>query len=316
MGAMEYNDYYKVLGIAKNASQEDIKKAYRKLAIQYHPDKNKSDKQAEERFKEVGEAYEVLKDPEKRRKYDQLGANWKNYQNGGFDFSNFGGATNHRGSSFFSDMFGTHREDGFSDFFNSFFGGFDPNEASSGFTQQPYSQKGRDYRAEIQLSLSEAYMGTSRILNVNGQKLRANIKPGAYHGLELRLKSKGGNGVNGGLPGDIYLKIKVLPQEPYAVDGNNLTITTHIDLYTSVLGGKIEVNTLSGKLMLQVPKGSQHGSGLRLKGKGMPIYGNPGKFGDLIIRLLIDIPQKLSKKEIDLFKQLKELSKQNVFSHH
>lgn len=315
---MEYKDYYRILGISKNASQEDIKKAYRKLAIQYHPDKNIDNKQAEERFKEIGEAYEVLKDPDKRRRYDQLGANWKNYQNAGagdFGFSHFNGANNGGSSSFFNDMFGNRRRGGFSDFFNAFFDGFAPNGASSGFNQQPYSQKGRDYRAEIQLSLSEAYSGTTRILNVDGQKLRVNIKPGAYNGLELRLKGKGGAGMNGGLQGDIYLKIKVLSQEPYAVNSNDLTITKSIDLYTSVLGGKIEVNTLSGKLVLQVPKGSQHGSKLRLKGKGMPVYGIPGKSGDLIIALHIHIPQKLSKKEINLFKQLKELNKKNIFSH-
>jgi len=255
---MDYKDYYKILEVPKNASQDDIKKAYRKLAIKYHPDKNKENRNSEERFKEIGEAYEVLKDPEKRAKYDQLGANWKQYQNagtGGFDFSQFGGASSggwpHFGGSF-GDMFG-NSSTGFSDFFNAFFGGFGENRTSR-TSGRAHARKGDDYRVTIEIGLSEAYPGTTRILNVNGQKLRVAIKPGAYDGLELRIKGKAGHGHDGGTPRDIYIKIKVLTDDRYEIQGNDLILKTEVDLYTAVLGGKIEIDTLSGKLGIPVPK--------------------------------------------------------------
>ncbi|MFW6257313.1 MAG: DnaJ domain-containing protein, partial [Prolixibacteraceae bacterium] len=250
---MDYKDYYKILGVSKDASQEEIKKAYRKLAVKYHPDKTKGDKQAEERFKEIGEAYAVLRDPEKRKKYDQLGANWKQYENagyegggGGFDFSQFGGQQPGGGSFHFEgnmeDIFGGGAGGDFSDFFNAFFGG--RGGGQSGFTgrrQQP--RKGQDLQAEMEISLYEAWHGTSRILNVDGNKLRVNIKPGTYHGQELRIKGKGGPGSAGGPGGDIYIKIKVQPDSNYQIDGNNLILKTDVDLYTAVLGGKKEIQT-------------------------------------------------------------------------
>ncbi len=321
---MEYKDYYKILGVLKNASQDEIKKAYRKLALKYHPDKTNGDKKAEERFKEIGEAYEVLKDPEKRKKYDQLGANWKQYENagygggGGFDFSQFGGQSPGGGRTFYyegdmGDIFGGSGG-GFSDFFNAFFGG--RGGAQSGFSGRQRPRKGQDLQAEMEISVYEAYHGTSRILNVDGKKLRVNIKPGSYDGLELRIKGKGGRGAAGGADGDIYIKIKVQPDSLYKTDGNNLTLKADIDLYTAVLGGKAEINTLAGKLNVPVPKGSQTGSKLRLIGKGMPIYGKPGQFGDLYVQLNVVIPKNLSQEEVNLFKKLKELRNNHVYSHN
>jgi curved DNA-binding protein len=317
---MDYKDYYKILGVSKNASQDEIKKAYRKLALKYHPDKTSGDKKSEERFKEIGEAYEVLKDSEKRKKYDQLGANWKQYEQagaGGFDFSQFRSGSPGGGSFYFEgdmgDIFGGSGG-GFSDFFNAFFGG--RGGAQSGFSGRQRPRKGQDLQAEMEISLYEAYHGTSRILNVDGKKLRVNIKPGSYDGLELRIKGKGGRGAAGGADGDIYIKIKVQPDSLYKTDGNNLTLKADIDLYTAVLGGKAEINTLAGKLNVPVPKGSQTGSKLRLKGKGMPVYGKTGQYGDLYVQLNVVIPKNLSQEEVNLFKKLKELRNNHVYSHN
>lgn len=315
---MNYKDYYQTLGVSKDASQDEIKKAYRKLAVKYHPDKNQGNKEAEERFKEVSEAYEVLRDPEKRKKYDKLGANWKQYENAGagaYDYSRAGAGAPGGGSYYFEgdlgDLFGqAGAGGGFSDFFNAFFGGGAGSQA--GFGGRSRSFKGSDLQAELEISLYEAYHGTSRILNVDGQKLRINIKPGAWNGQELRLKGKGAPGPGGGERGDIYIKIRVTSGDEYHIEGNNLTQKVNVDLYTAVLGGKKQINTLSGKLNVPVPKGSQTGKKLRLKGKGMPVYNSPGSFGDLFIELNVIIPKDLSAEEIQLFKKLKEL-RQKVY---
>jgi curved DNA-binding protein len=309
---MDYKDYYKILGVSKNASTDEIKKAYRKLAVKYHPDKNPGNKEAEARFKEISEAYEVLRDPEKRKKYDQLGSNWNQFQGagtGGFDFSQFGGGRRGKSRTYFSgnmnDLFGDS-DSGFSDFFNAFFGGF--GGSSGGFRQQAQQVKGQDLRSDLSISLSEAYHGTSRLLTVNGQKIKINIKPGAYNGQELRIKGKGGKGRNGGADGDIYLNIKVLPEKNYTIHGNDLMLKTDVDLYTAVLGGKININTLSGRLNINIPKGIQNGTKLRVKGKGMPVYGKSGTYGDLFLQLNILIPTNLSKKEEELFRQLMKMN--------
>ncbi len=310
---MEYKDYYKTLGVSKTAGQDEIKKAYRKLAVKFHPDKNPGNKQAEERFKEIGEAYEVLKDPEKRKKYDQLGSNWKQYEQagaGGWDGGPFssrggGGRTFHyEGDP--GDLFG-ETGGGFSDFFNAFFGNMGGSSQQFGGRSAGY--RGQDLQAEMEITLEEAYHGTSRILNVNGQKLRITTKPGAYDGQDLRIRGKGGPGMNGGSSGDIYIRIRVLPHNRFSREGNDLNVSEDVDLYTAILGGNIEVVTLSGRVNVPVAKGTQNGSRLRLKGKGMPVYGKPGTYGDLYVRLNIIIPKTLSREETELFRKLKSLQR-------
>ena len=305
---MDYKDYYKVLGVEKTASKDEIKKKYRKLAQKYHPDKNSGNKQAEEKFKEISEANQVLSDDEKRRKYDELGSNWNQFQQGGggggFDFSQFTGKRGGRsGRSGMEDIFGGSGR--FSDFFESFFGG--------GFQGDPQmargnrQTKGRDYEAEINLHLSDAYHGTSTILNVDGQKIKVNLAPGVTHGQLLRLKGKGGKSPDGGPDGNIILKINIINNTKFELDNTDLHTTTEVDLYTAVLGGKLTIETLKGPMNINIPKETPNGKILRLKGLGMPVYGKAGSFGDLYIKLQVSLPVNLSPKETELFKQLSEL---------
>lgn len=318
---MEYKDYYNILSVSKNASQDEIRKAYRKLAVKYHPDKNPGDSQAEERFKEINEAYEVLRDPEKRKKYDRLGANWKQFQHegaGGFDFSRFGGGAPGGESFYFEgdlgDLFGEGGEGGFSDFFKTFFGNF--GASPGGFRTCRPKTRGSDLKTELEISLQEAYHGTSRILNINGRKIRISIKPGAYTGQELRIKGKGAQGSHGGDSGNLYITLKVRPIEGCMVQGNDLVMKADVDLYTAVLGGKLTLDTPAGKLNVPVPAGSQNGSKLRLKGKGMPVYNRPGSYGDLYVQLYVVIPRNLTPEETRLFSRLKDLRKNNIHSYN
>ncbi len=313
---MEYKDYYKILGVDKKASQAEIKKAYRKLAVKYHPDKTKGDKALEEKFKDINEAYEVLSDPEKREKYDKLGANWKQFEQGGAGFDpNMWGNMGGGGSTFHfegdpSEIFG---EGGFSDFFNMFFGGGMGSGMGGGRTRsrrQPMPRKGHDYKVETTLTLEEAYHGTTRMLDIDGKKIRMKIKPGAYDGQKLRVKGKGGAGSHGGAAGDLYVHIRVAPHHLYRRNGDNLEQTVNVDLYTAVLGGKVTVNTFTGPVNVKIPAGTQNGKTLRLKGKGMPVYGKSGVFGDMLLKVNVVIPKHLTAKEKELFEKLREMSLQ------
>jgi curved DNA-binding protein len=246
---MEFKDYYKILGVDKNASQEEIKKSYRKLAMKYHPDRNQGNKEAEEKFKEVTEANEVLSDPDKRKKYDTLGSNWKQYQTGGqgFDsfYSNFGGKRGSRQYNFtgdFGDLFGN--VSGFSDFFESFFGG---SRSHPGGSHKARDRKGDNYEATLYIPLKEAYNGTTKEVSISGKKVRINIEAETRDGKKLRLKGLGGEGLNGGESGDLYLTIKIEKDPYFELDGDNLYYDLFLDLYTAVLGGKKIVRTLNGK---------------------------------------------------------------------
>lgn len=307
---MEFKDYYALLGIRKNASTEEIRKAYRRLATKYHPDKNPGDKTAENKFKEINEAKEVLTDPKKRKLYDQFGKDWKHYQaagaKGDFDWSKYarpsGGKTYTYQSDAgdFGDLFGSS---GFSDFFETLFGG-----RTASYQQNRSSRiKGQDRNADITISLEEAYHGTKRRISLNGQTINLNIKPGIQDGQRLRLGGKGSPGRGGGATGDLFLTIKTAHHSRFQRQGNDLYITVQVDLYTAILGGKVEVSTLNDNIKIDIPKETKNGKTLRLKGMGMPLYNHPGQYGDLYVKISVTIPDNLSKKERDLFQQLREL---------
>ncbi len=305
---MEFKDYYKILGVERNASAEEIKKAFRKLAIKYHPDKNPGDKTAEEKFKEINEANEVLSDPAKRKKYDELGSNWKNYQQDGnkaedFDWSRW--RTQNQGSR---QGFGTHggheemfTEGGeFSDFFESIFGG-------SGFGQRSTGRraaKGEDYRTETTISLEEAYSGTSRRIELNDETLDIKFKPGVKDKQVLRLKGKGGQGYNGGPRGDIYITVEIPEHPHYKRKENDLYCNAPVDLYTAILGGKQIIRTLKGNIRITISPGTDNSQTMRLKGMGMPIFGKAGEFGDLYVQVRIALPKNLSEEELELYREL------------
>lgn len=303
---MEYKDYYKILGVERNASQPDIKRAYRQLALQHHPDKNPDDKKAENRFKEINEAYEVIGDPAKRAKYDQLGSSYRNWESrghqGGFDWSQWsagtqGGVRVEVGD--LGDMLG-----GFSDFFNTIFGGM--GAQPQGFSQQIRS-KGRDIETSVSITLVEALHGTTRSFRRNGGQIEVTIPAGAKTGTKVRVSGKGQEGRGG--PGDLYLVVKVEPDPRFERKGNDLYTDVEVDLYTAVLGGEITVTTLTGEVILTITPGSQPGQAYRLKGRGMPDLKRKNHYGDLYARLDIKLPTKLSKKEKQLFKELADMKK-------
>lgn len=316
---MKYKDYYKVLGVQKSASQKEIKKAYRKLASRYHPDKNPDDPKSEEKFKEINEAYEVVGDPEKRKKYDQLGANWDAYQQGGYDQTQFRGRSGPRGQTYYyqgdaSDMFG---EGGFSDFFKRFFGGGPGGDSFHSFGgERPYRGRnaGRDVKAELPITLLEAWQGSRRTFELNGEKLRITIKPGAYDGQQLRIKGKGASATQGGPRGNLYLVLRLQSDPRFERQGNDLVHDLKVDLYTAVLGGKVEVPTLSGNVVMNIPAGTESGKMLRLRGKGMPHYDHPKRHGDLLVKVQVEIPRRLSAEEKRLFEKLRELQKNKTKS--
>ncbi len=302
---MDYKDYYKILGVDKKASQEEIKKAYRKLAVKYHPDKNKDNKAAEEKFKLANEANEVLSDPKKRKKYDELGENWRQYEHAGAgqgarrQGNGQGGPFTYEGD--FGDMFGPGGgPSGFSDFFEQFFGG----SGHAGRQGGRADFKGQDYESEMEITLEEAYHGTNRLIQLENEKLRITTKPGTYEDQLLRIKGKGGKGSKDH-HGDLYVRIRVKSHPQFIRKGDDLHTIHTIDLYTAVLGGSAIVDTLSGQLKVKIPAGTQNGKIIRLKGQGMPIYAKSNMFGDLYVQLQVHIPEALTDKQRELFEELK-----------
>jgi curved DNA-binding protein len=302
---MEYKDYYKILGVERNANEEEIKRAYRKLALKYHPDKNPGDKNAEDRFKEINEAYDVLGDPTKRSKYDQLGSSYRAWermggQPGGFDWSQWasgtpGGVRIEVGD--LGDLFG-----GFSDFFNAIFGGMAGQ--SQDFTSRPHS-RARDIEQPVSISLAEAYNGTTRLVRVDGRQIEVKIPPGAKTGTKVRLNLKKDSGQLD--MGNLFLLVNVAPDPVFERKGEDLYIDVDLDLYSAILGCETRIKTLSGDVMLTIPPGSQPGQSFRLKGRGMPKLRKPSQHGDLYARLQIELPRRLSDQERDLFQQLAKL---------
>ena len=318
---MEYKDYYKTLGVNKNATDKEIKSAFRKLARKHHPDVNPNDPQAEARIKEINEAYEVLGDSEKRAKYDQLGTDWQDWQRGGgrpgdFDWSRWttapGGERAHvryGTPEDLEDLFGSGSP--FSDFFDSIFGGLGGRARGFGGTQgserQSRLRRGQDLEHEIEISLAEAFHGTTRLLSKDGRRLEVRIPPGAKTGTRVRVRGEGGGGVTGGQAGDLYLKVRVATDARFERKGDDLHMSVPVDLYTAVLGGEVRVATLAGEVKLKVPAGSQNGQVFRLRGKGMPKLRQPAEHGDLYARLDVRLPTNLTPEQRELFEQLRRL---------
>lgn len=288
-------DYYDVLGINRQASQDDIKKAFRKQAKQYHPDANPDNPQAESRFKEVNEAYEVLSDEEKRAQYDRFGENWKQWQ----------GAGGQAGADYvnMADM---------EDILNSVFGGFGGDRRTSrrgsGFSRVYNVDKrdGKDIEQSVQISLREAYDGTVRLINKNGRQIRVNIPAGANTGTRVRLSGEGEPGMNGGRTGDLYLVTEVADDSQFERQGDDLYVDVKVDVFTAMLGGEVEVPTMTRPVKLKVPTGTQSGQRLRLTGKGMPIMRRQGEHGNLYARILVTVPEKLNDKQRALVEELRD----------
>jgi curved DNA-binding protein len=289
---MEFIDYYNVLGLQKNASADDIKKAYRKLAKQYHPDANPDDATAKKKFQQINEANEVLSDPENRKKYDKYGKDWQHSD--AFE-------QQARQRQQYSQQFGGQESDsGFSDFFSSMFGG--------GGRRSTGKQKGQDLNANFQLNLSDTFKTHQQTITVNGKNIRITIPAGIEDGQVIKLKGYGQTSPNGGTAGDLYLTFKLNNDTFFKRVGNDLQITQEIDLYTAVLGGEITLNTLHGKVKLKVKPETQNNTKIRLKGKGFPVYKQEDVFGDLFVTYHVKLPTNLSEKEIELFTALQKIN--------
>lgn len=306
---MQYRDYYKILGVDKDATQEEIKKAYRKLAKAYHPDANPGDKKAEEKFKEISEAYEVLGNEEKRRQYDQLGSTF-NFTNGfDFDPSQFG-------FNNFRYEFRSTGNTGFSDFFNMFFGdgGINLDDffgGRTGFSRRgtgSFMQRGQDKEVEIKISLLDGLKGSEKLIAIDTphgrKKLAVKIPKGIMPGGKIRLKGQGGKGINGGPDGDLLLTVQ-FKEEEYTLKGYDIVQNIEITPWLAALGGDTKVNIPDGKIIVSVPEGIRSGESIRIPGRGYP--NNIGGRGDLFLKVSINNPKTLNKKQLDLYKKLKEL---------
>ncbi len=314
---MNYKDYYKILGVGKNATSDDIKRAYRKLAKQYHPDKNPGDKQAEEKFKEINEANEVLSNPKKKARYDQISNSYSSWQQAGgspgsFRWEDLFGGNYKSGARVevndLGDIFG--EMGGFSDFFRTFFGGTGGrrNPAYQRESRKQYVQPRQpaNYEQQLTISFYEAYHGAMRLIQLNEKKIEVKIPVGSKTGTKVRVAGVGPKNDRGG-QGDLYLIIKVAADNRFKRKGDNLYTQKHINLYSAVLSGEVEVQTMTGNVLLKIPAGTQPGQIFRLAGKGMPKLKQKKSFGDLFVTVIIDIPRKLSAEQKDLFKKLRKI---------
>ena len=297
---MEFIDYYKILEIDKKATQADIKKAYRKLARKLHPDLNPNDKSAQQKFQQVNEANEVLSDPEKRKKYDQYGKDWEHAD--AFEEAKRNQRTSSGGRRKTYSTAGGSNED-FSDFFESMFGGAGYGGRGRSSTQF----KGQDLNATLRLNMLDILEDQKQTLDLGAKKIRITIPAGVEDGQTIKIAGYGGEGVNGGPKGDLYLTFEINNNTPFKRVGNDLYKNHIITIYDAILGGEIEVETLTGKVKLKVKPETQTDTKVKLKGKGMPVYKKKGAHGDLYITYKVSMPTNLSAKEKELFKQLSEL---------
>ena len=312
---MDYRDYYKILGVSKGASDKEIKQAYRKLARKYHPDVNHDDKGAEERFKEINEAYQVLSDPDKRQKYDHLGSDWQRWQQSGgnadgFDWSRWTGGAPGQGGPYGAGDFGDRFGGGsVSDFFRQVFGGaggYGAQQPQWGRRASNRPRRGRDIEQEVEITLYEAYHGATRVLEKDGRRLEIKIPAGARTGTKVRLAEEGGPGAMGGPSGHLYLKVKVPSDAQFERKGDDLYADAPIDLYTALLGGKARVQTLSGPVTLTIQPEMQNGRTIRLRGKGMTKLREKGEYGDLYVKIDVQLPTDLTPRQRELIEELRQ----------
>ncbi len=330
---MEYKDYYKILKVARNASEKEIRKAYRSLAREFHPDRNPGDLEAEERFKEINEAHDVLADKDKRRKYDVMGSQWQHWQQmggnpGDFDFSQWfsPGSRRRSGAQYadLNDIFGeSGGSGGFSDFFQAVFGGAQGQPRGRRGQAQPFGQRaqpfgqrgpggarrGQDFEQPVEITLEEAYTGASRALETNDGRLEVKIPAGVHAGSRVRVSGKGGKGFGGAPDGHMFLRIQVQPHDTFERKGDDLSCEVPVDLYTAVLGGEVRVPTLGSTVKLRIPPETQPGRSFRLRGQGMPLLRDADRRGDLFARVNIVLPRRLSDEEKELFQVLAALRK-------
>lgn len=298
---MEFIDYYKILGVGKTASQDEIRAAYRKLARKHHPDLNPNDKEANRRFQQINEANEVLSDAEKRKKYDQYGKDWQHAE----AFEQARQSAGQRGQGFGAgggDSEGEFGSGEFSDFFESLFG--------HGARGRQAAYRGQDFQAELHLNLADAAASHQQVLTVNDRKIRITIPAGVENGQVIKLKGHGGPGANGGPDGDLYITFVIAADPRWRRDGNDLYTVANPDLYTAMLGGEVLVDTLNGKVKLKIRPETTNGTSLRLKGKGFPVYKKDGQHGDLFVTIEIRIPTGLSARERELFRELQKIREQ------
>jgi curved DNA-binding protein len=295
---MDFIDYYKILSVAKTASEDEIKKAYRKLARKYHPDLNPNDKEANKKFQQINEANEVLSDPEKRKKYDQHGKDWKNAD----QFEQARQSRQQSNDPWGQTFTGNNDEGSFSDFFESLFGG----GSGRGRSRQT-KFRGNDINGDVQLPLSSVYTTHQQTFSVNGKNIRITIPAGAESGQKIKIAGHGEPGVNGGPNGDLYITFNIVNDTIFKRIGNDLYKTVDIDLYTALLGGEVTIDTIGGKIKMKVAPETQNGAKVRIKGKGFPIYKKEGEFGDLFVTYSIKLPTNLTEKQKDLFRQLSKL---------
>lgn len=304
----DFIDYYKILGIDKKATEEDIKKAYRKLARKHHPDLNPGNAEAQKKFQQINEANEVLSDPDKRKKYDQYGENWKHADQFEQARKQGGGQHGYAGGQGGFDGFGGGFEGfenggGFSDFFENLFG----RSKGNGGTRSSARYRGEDFNATLQLNLTDVYTTQKQVIAVNGKSIRITIPAGVEDGQVIKIKGHGSPGINGGPAGDLYITFQILNNTTFVRTGNDLQTVVELPLYTAVLGGELILDTPGGKVKLKVASETQNGTKIRLKGKGFPVYKQEGSFGDLYVTYSIKIPVNLTDQQKALFRQLAEL---------